>query len=221
MNILDGFFFLYYNIYIKRKELTLKFTGKEFKALMQHCKEGMGVFEYPILMDDRLFFTDSYFAISASAPFSESDISTSTKSNSVLVLRFDVKIKVLVKDEILIDTSGIYLNNEKIGSWESMEVSARPQLTTLFEEVQSMAGKLNEDESSFYFAYHALSDFCLKNISDTANAFKCRVRLIPCCKKKDNGRFTVPVLYCEYRTSSSDPICGTYAPLRFKENLND
>ena len=74
MNILDGFFFLCYNIYIKRKELTLKFTGKEFKALMQHCKEGMGVFEHPILMDNRLFFTDSYFAISTSTPFSESDI---------------------------------------------------------------------------------------------------------------------------------------------------
>ena len=79
----------------------MKFTGKEFKALMQHCKEGMGVFEYPILMDDRLFFTDGYFAISASTPFSESGISTSNKSNSVLVLRFDVRTKVLVKDEII------------------------------------------------------------------------------------------------------------------------
>lgn len=92
----------------------MKFTGKEFKALMQHCKEGMGVFEYPILMDDRLFFTDSYFAISVSSPFSESDISTSNKSNSVLVLYFDLKAKMLVKDEILIDTSGMYLNNEKL-----------------------------------------------------------------------------------------------------------
>lgn len=101
-----------------------------------------------------------------------------------------------------------------------MKTSARPQLTTLFEEVQSMAGKLNEDESNFYFAYHAISGSCLKNISDTANAFKCSVRLIPCCKKKDNGNFTVPMLYCEYGASSCGPIYGTYAPLRFKENLN-
>lgn len=198
----------------------MKFTGKEFKALLQHCKKGLGIFEYPILMDNHLFFTDSYSAISVNTPFSESDISTSTGNSGVLVLYFDVKTKMLVKDEVFIDTSGIYLNNEKIGNWKDMEISARPQLTILFEEVQSMAGKLNEDESNFYFTNHAIGNLSLKNISDTANAFKCGTKLIPCCKKKDNGRFTVPVLYCEYQTSYYNP-CGIYAPLRIKEYSND
>lgn len=189
----------------------MELSGKQFNALMQYTKKATGIFTYPILEDNLLFFSNGYSLIAVEMAFDTESFDFAEKDD-MLVLRFD-KHKILVKDKIIIETSGIYLNGEKIGRWGKAGMSNKPQLKKLLNEAKSMAGQSDKDEINFYFSKHGISRENLKNISDIANAFVCDTKIVPCCKKHSNGKYGLPVIYCEYKTNFN--ICGVCAPVRF------
>lgn len=208
---------------------TLKFTGKQFKALMANCIERNKLVKgsaenlhYPVLSaGGKLIFTDSYTMVSV-----ETSLVTVQSADKQYVdgglmrLDFDLWEKILVKDKFEINEIGLYKNGKLFGTWKYVNTATSSGFADIIDTAKNKAASGTMDDMRYYYQNFCFRGKYLSRMTDIAEAFDCCVNVIPCINVVPDSenqpfgkRYQHTESFCEFPYCSYN-ICGVVMSMK-------